>query len=173
MGTAASKKPRDEELENPILEEQEHSDIDIENGSPPAPPPPSRSASRSSSSSSSSSSSCCCPCRSKSSPYKKLKDQDDHDSKGSDKIVHSSFKRLVSLARPESCRLTIATVFLFIGTGCSLLQPLYFGKILDIASGDDHTNQVERVNRVAIQLLVLLFVGAITSAIRLEDFKCQ
>jgi len=80
----------------------------------------------------------------------------------------SSLRRLLSLARPESGRLALGTVFLIIGTLMGLLVPQAFRVILDRAVGK--TGGFWTINRAALALIALAAIQAASTALRFTLF---
>mmetsp|Transcript_33085 Transcript_33085/g.55678 ORF Transcript_33085/g.55678 Transcript_33085/m.55678 type:complete len:725 (-) Transcript_33085:252-2426(-) len=110
-------------------------------------------------------------------PASKLDNGEDHkltnagtNDTSSDEKSHSSVGRIVSLARPEFCTLFVATLALIVSTGAQLLQPLFFGKIIEVCSSDnDEDSNHEKtndLNKYAIMLVVILAIGALASMVR-------
>lgn len=81
---------------------------------------------------------------------------------------HSSFGRLIGLARPQWFTLTLAFIALIFSSAATLAQPLFFGKIIQTLSDDneDEDSQTDEVNRYAFILVVILLVGGVSSMIR-------
>ncbi|MCK6523535.1 ATP-binding cassette domain-containing protein [Myxococcota bacterium] len=75
----------------------------------------------------------------------------------------SSFRRLLTLARPESRRLIIATVALFVSAGVTLLYPVAVQKIVDgVLKGEGRVV----VDDSAMALLALFLVGSVFGGVR-------
>jgi ABC-type multidrug transport system fused ATPase/permease subunit len=80
---------------------------------------------------------------------------------------HVSPKRLLALVRPEWKILIVATICLFLSTVAQLAQPMFFGRIVTVASSDDSTHdQMSDLKRYSVILLIIMAFGAVTAAIR-------
>jgi len=75
----------------------------------------------------------------------------------------ASFKRLVSLARPEAKTLILATLALFVAAGLNLSYPVFIRQIVDGVSGEQAQ---ETVNQAALVLLALFAMNGIFTAAR-------
>jgi len=84
------------------------------------------------------------------------------DSKGR-RIEAASFKRLMSLARPEAKTLTLATIALFIAAGLNLSYPVFIRQIIDGVTGEEAQAVV---NQAALVLLTLFALNGIFTAAR-------
>ncbi|CAF3420072.1 unnamed protein product [Rotaria socialis] len=71
--------------------------------------------------------------------------------------------RLFSLAKSERLLMSVAIIFLLISTVTQIVQPYFFGKIIDGAITSDGMSVV---NRNVILLFIINCVGAVASAIR-------
>ena len=71
--------------------------------------------------------------------------------------------RILKLARPETKTLVIATIFLAIGSSSNLVYPQLVKTMID---GALNSKQMDKINHVAIIMLVIFFVQAIASALR-------
>ncbi len=80
----------------------------------------------------------------------------------------SSLGRLLGLARPETGRLVLGTVFLVVGTLMGLLVPQAFRVILDSAVGK--VGGFWTIDRAALALVLLAAVQAVTTALRFVYF---
>ncbi|KYF72177.1 ABC transporter ATP-binding protein [Sorangium sp. So ce388] len=76
-------------------------------------------------------------------------------------------RRLLLLARPELGTLALATLFLAIGSGISLLLPQAIRKIIDDALGPGNAvNSVQAIDDAALWLALLIVVQAAAIALR-------
>jgi ABC transporter fused permease/ATP-binding protein len=80
----------------------------------------------------------------------------------------ASLGRLFSLAKPETSRIVIGTVFLIIGALTGLLVPQLFRVILDRAIGQGNVSWT--IDRAALVLVGLAALQAISTAIRFTLF---
>ncbi len=77
------------------------------------------------------------------------------------------FRRLLALAKPESLRLAVATVFLLIGGAAGLAYPRVIGVLIDAALA----RGVQTINRAAIAMAVIFAVQAVAVALRYYLFS--
>ena len=77
-------------------------------------------------------------------------------------------KRLFSLAKSERLLISIGTVFLLLSSLTQIIQPYFFGKILDAALTSD---SMRSVNINVLILFGINVVGAITSFFRAWLFE--
>ncbi len=71
--------------------------------------------------------------------------------------------RILKLAKPEAKTLLIATVFLAIGSSSNLVYPQFIKTMID---GALNSKQIDKINHVALLMLVIFFIQAIASALR-------
>ncbi|CAK7323228.1 unnamed protein product [Dovyalis caffra] len=81
------------------------------------------------------------------------------------------FGRVLSLAKPDTGKLIIATVALLIGSTSSILIPKFGGKIIDIVSGDLETPELKAealraVNNTILEIFLIVIVGSVCTALR-------
>jgi len=88
----------------------------------------------------------------------------DDKAQGAKNIRNASLGRLIGLARPETSRLLVGTLFLVIGALTGLLVPQLFRVILDRAVG--HGGGFWTIDRAALALVGLAAVQAAAVAIR-------
>eukprot|EP01032_Pedospumella_encystans_P009076 gene9076-10714_t len=94
------------------------------------------------------------------------------DPKPATEKSHSSFGRLLTLAKPEWFTLFLATIALVVSSTTTLAQPYFFGQIVQVCSkseDDDGTSNgdaMEDLNRYAIILIFVLAIGGVATMIR-------
>lgn len=94
---------------------------------------------------------------------------DDEAQAGKTKTLRTaSLGRLLGLARPETSRLALGTLFLIIGALTGLLVPQLFRVILDRAVGQGASHWT--IDRAALALVGLAAVQAVATAIRFALF---
>ncbi|KAF4375974.1 hypothetical protein F8388_010112 [Cannabis sativa] len=81
------------------------------------------------------------------------------------------YLRILSLAKPDAGKLTIATIALLIASTTSLLIPKYGGMIIDIVSQEIRTpeEQTEALNAVKntiLEIIIIVAVGSVCTALR-------
>ncbi|APR79288.1 Lipid A export ATP-binding/permease protein MsbA [Minicystis rosea] len=79
-----------------------------------------------------------------------------------------SFGRILELARPELSSLVLGTFFLALGSVAGLLFPQAIGRIVDAATAPGRG--LEALDRIALWLVVVFLVQALTSGIRFALF---
>ncbi|EPS69730.1 hypothetical protein M569_05030 [Genlisea aurea] len=85
--------------------------------------------------------------------------------------AHVGFGRVLSLAKPETLYLIVATVALLIASTSSILVPKFGGKIIDIVSRDTETPEqkseaLKAVYGTIVQIFLIVIIGSICTAIR-------
>ena len=65
--------------------------------------------------------------------------------------------------KPEKWRLSVGLVMLILSTVCNLLQPLYFGKIIEVCADD---GDMKTLNQYVEILVIINVIGGVTSCIR-------
>ncbi|GAV92657.1 ABC_tran domain-containing protein/ABC_membrane domain-containing protein, partial [Cephalotus follicularis] len=81
------------------------------------------------------------------------------------------FGRVLSLAKPDTGKLIVATISLLIASTSSILIPKFGGKIIDIVSGDLQTpeQKAEALNRVRntiLYIFLIVILGSVCTALR-------
>ena len=76
-------------------------------------------------------------------------------------------KRIVALARPEARRLALGTFFLAVSSASMLAYPQAIRVILDEALGK---RDLDALNQIAVAVLVVMLLQAVTSAARFYLF---
>lgn len=81
------------------------------------------------------------------------------------------FCRVLSLAKPEAWKLTLATIALLIASTSSILIPKFGGTIIDIVSRDIHTDEqraeaIGAVKGTILEIFLIVIVGSICTALR-------
>ncbi|XP_062106478.1 ABC transporter B family member 27 [Humulus lupulus] len=81
------------------------------------------------------------------------------------------YLRILSLAKPDAGKLTVATIALLIASTTSLLIPKYGGMIIDIVSREIRTpeEQTEALNAVKstiLEIIIIVAVGSVCTALR-------
>lgn len=77
---------------------------------------------------------------------------------------HSSVGRLLGWAKAEWRMMSIATVALVISSFANLIQPMYFGKIIQLCSDSDPNRK--ELNNIVYILLVVFAIGGVASTLR-------
>ncbi|CAD7952600.1 unnamed protein product [Amoebophrya sp. A25] len=105
---------------------------------------------------------------------------DEDEEEDTDASGTLGLKRVITLARPEWVWIGIGVFFLFLSLIPPLLLPLAFGGIMDKIvieekdgnqGVDDKTGKKEAVNRLALELITILAIGAVATAVRAFIFN--
>ncbi|MEO7327490.1 MAG: ABC transporter transmembrane domain-containing protein, partial [Minicystis sp.] len=84
-------------------------------------------------------------------------------------VAPASFRRLLSLARPERWNLVLGTIFLAIGSAMNLVFPGAIGKLIDALSSTTGEGAT-LIDRAALILVGIFFVQALAVALRYSIF---
>ncbi|KAL5016506.1 hypothetical protein ScPMuIL_006095 [Solemya velum] len=83
------------------------------------------------------------------------------DEKGEPIKQGANIKRLFKLAKPEAGILMVATFCLFISSGCQMVSPLFFGKVVDSAM-----KSLDELSNTVLILVGIYILNAISAFLR-------
>nr|MDJ0841672.1 ABC transporter transmembrane domain-containing protein [Acidobacteriota bacterium] len=98
------------------------------------------------------------------------KKQDEPIKRQSPKEMVASYKRMLRLAKPEWKSLSLATVFLFLGTAMGLAYPRLIGTVIDdalaVLENTADAAQMDQLNQTIIIMLIIFLVQGVAGGFR-------
>lgn len=93
-------------------------------------------------------------------PSKSENKEEDHD-----QGRYVSTSRLMGEVKPYWKTLLLATVALTVSSACQMAQPMFFGRVITVASSD-HDDRIKELNRLSVILLMIMAIGGVATIIR-------
>jgi ATP-binding cassette subfamily B (MDR/TAP) protein 10 len=79
------------------------------------------------------------------------------------KVSKSEIRRLLSLAKPEKYRLSLAMTLLIISSSITMIVPFFIGKLIDFIQTSDKTTMKDNLKKISLGMAALFIIGALAN----------